>query len=296
MVKPKYLAFGALAIMCAFVGVINSCLKKPQKPSVMVITIDTLRPDHLGSYGYRYQTTPNLDKFASLSVKFINANTQASSTVPSHASMFTSIYPTGTRVLSNLDVLPDSYTTLAELLQEDGYTTAAFVSNMILWGKRGLSQGFDHYDDNFPQHEIIRKIPERTASHTVKATLDWLEAHQGEEENYISYMDFPYRLVINLKTNKKALYIRTKEGKEEEIDLASNALRVNQMTDKLIKWYISPPVGKEPLPLNKEDEGKRYWEWIRTLKSLRFFGNQRYILIISGAASEKYLDFSNGFM
>ena len=117
--------------------------------NVVLIVADTLRADHLGSYGGEART-PNLDALAASGVRFENAYSHAPMTVPSHSSMFTSLLPTEHGVLNNGYVLSDLHVTLPELLRGTGYRhTAAFISLGVLRSHFGVAQGFDEYHQRF---------------------------------------------------------------------------------------------------------------------------------------------------
>ncbi len=119
------------------------------RPNVILITLDTVRADHLPSYGYRRDTAPNLSRLAERSTLFLNAIAPSNYTLPSHTSMFTGLY--GSAHGNNLEVegrvLSPSETTLAESLSRAGYTTLAVVANSAFLGKAfGLSRGFQYHD------------------------------------------------------------------------------------------------------------------------------------------------------
>ncbi len=119
---------------------------------IVVITLDTVRADHLGCYGSRRGLTPNLDRLAARSVLFEDASCAVPLTLPSHASLFTGRYPTATGVRNNGSyVLPASETTLAEVLSARGFRTGAVVGAFPLSKRFGLAQGFDIYDDEMPR-------------------------------------------------------------------------------------------------------------------------------------------------
>src|SRR5882724_11930505 len=104
-----------------------------QPLNVVVVTVDTLRPDHLHCYGYPNIETPNLDALAQRGVLFENAIAQAPLTPPSHASIFTGQYPTVHHVRNTGGfILPSSSRPLARILQEQGWQTGAFVSSAVL--------------------------------------------------------------------------------------------------------------------------------------------------------------------
>ena len=113
--------------------------------NLVLVTFDTTRPDRLGLYGNQAIQTPNLDRLAAEGVVFSNALATTSTTLPTHASIMTGLYPHrhGARVNSR-NSLPASVPTLAEMLKAEGYRTAAFGSAFVLEAKFGLAQGFDH--------------------------------------------------------------------------------------------------------------------------------------------------------
>ena len=142
----------------------------------MLITIDTLRADHLGAYGRSTAQTPNLDRLASSGVLVENAFTHSPVTLSSHTVLLTGRLPFQTGVRSNsLYRLSDNETTLAEILRERGHRTAAFVSAAALDQRFGLGQGFETYDDEMNPTEGGQLIAERSAGEVVSAALQWLD-------------------------------------------------------------------------------------------------------------------------
>lgn len=148
--------------------------------NVVVITIDTLRPDHLGCYGYGNIETPTLDGIAKSGVLFENAVTQTPLTPPSHASIFTGLNPPSHKVRDTGGfVLARSTPTLATRLQERGWDTAAFVSSIVLKKRSGFDQGFAVYDDDMPRPGKAGEFLEdaaRRAGDTVDRAIRWLES------------------------------------------------------------------------------------------------------------------------
>jgi len=117
--------------------------------SVILISIDTLRADHLSAYGYRRIRTPNIDSFAQQGTLFSNIESQVPLTLPSHTSLFTSTYPFQSRIEENAERVPAGVLTLASVLRSHGYKTAAFIGSVFLESEMGLDQGFDLYDSPF---------------------------------------------------------------------------------------------------------------------------------------------------
>jgi arylsulfatase A-like enzyme len=116
-------------------------------PNVLLVSIDSLRADHLHCYGYSRETSPNIDRLAREGARFQTAVAPTSWTLPSHMSLLTSLDPLHHGVISDLTRLPRHAVTLAEVFQHSGYTTAGFVSSAYLHARWGYSQGFDLYDD-----------------------------------------------------------------------------------------------------------------------------------------------------
>ena len=118
---------------------------EPALPNIILISIDTVRADRLGSYGFTADTSPALDRLASLGVRFDSAISQSSWTLPAHMSLFTSQLVSTHGVVDDQKALADSAATLAEMLSEQGYQTTGFVSWVYLSPKFGFGQGFDKY-------------------------------------------------------------------------------------------------------------------------------------------------------
>ena len=147
-------------------------------PDVLLVTIDTLRADRLGCYGYGPAHTPVLDGLARRGVRFAVAVGHAPLTAPSHASILTGLTPLGHGVRDNgAYVLPETARSVAEDFQKAGYRTAAFVSGFPLKRRFGFARGFDVYDDHLPRGNDLRRTAyvERTADRTTDAALRWLD-------------------------------------------------------------------------------------------------------------------------
>jgi arylsulfatase len=142
-----------------------------------MITVDTLRADHLGAYGFRLATSPAIDRLAAQGVVFERAISGASFTAGSHASIMTSRYTREHTIgYKNGGTRLEGITTLAEIFNEAGYQTAAFVGNINLDRTSGLDRGFETYDDDLPSSERNRKsIFERVAEQTTERALTWLK-------------------------------------------------------------------------------------------------------------------------
>jgi arylsulfatase A-like enzyme len=117
----------------------------PTAPNIILVILDTLRADGLGSYGAAATASPALDAFAREAVRFENTYSQSSWTRPSIATILTSLYPSQHGAIHKMDALPDQVTTIAEALRANGYWTAGFVSNINVAPVFNFQQGFDEY-------------------------------------------------------------------------------------------------------------------------------------------------------
>lgn len=148
-----------------------------EKPNVLLICLDTLRPDHLGCYGYERETSPELDKYAEKCVLFEQAVSAAAWTTPSHASIFTGLWPTTHKAgyLSLGFDLSEDWTTIAELARRAGYRTGAITEGLAIAGGNGFSQGFDSYYDGPPDTTIGNGL----AEHTFERAENWLKDYKN---------------------------------------------------------------------------------------------------------------------
>jgi len=156
--------------------------RKPEIRQVVLISIDTCRADYLSCYGYPRNTTPNLDVIAQNGIRFENVAAQVPLTLPSHSSMLTGTIPPYHGVHDNLDYrLGESNLTLAEILKQNGYKTAAIISAFVIDSKFGLDQGFDTYNDDFVEVVKIGEFTERRGAETTHFAGKWLEENAGEK-------------------------------------------------------------------------------------------------------------------
>ncbi len=153
---------------------------------VILITCDTLRADRLGVYDVKRFTSPSLERFARECVVFDAAYSSAPLTSPALATLMTGRLPDELGMHSNLVLLPEAATTLAETISAAGIPTAAVVSNWVLRKREGkpnagFEQGFAFYDDRMEDAEKNRSnVKERTAAKTTDAAIEWLESRPGE--------------------------------------------------------------------------------------------------------------------
>ena len=142
----------------------------------MLITIDTLRADRVGAYGYARARTPNIDALAARGVRFDQAFATAPITLPSHASLMTGRYPPGHGSRHNGIRVDAAVPSLATMLSKAGFQTGAFVSAFPLDRRFGLSAGFDEYSDRMPRGSRGRPENERPGRDAVDEARAWLNA------------------------------------------------------------------------------------------------------------------------
>ena len=166
-------------MLAVAVGIVSGCSTTPA-PNVILVSIDTLRADHLGSYGYGKQTTPRIDSFRQDAALFDEAIAHAPSTLPSHASILTSLLPSHHRAsaANSFSVDPEAIT-LAEILKAQGYSTASFNGGIQLDPIYGLDRGFDIYVSARPRFAIAELLidPTDMFAHAVDEAIRWIEAN-----------------------------------------------------------------------------------------------------------------------
>ena len=189
--------------VAAFIGAQETTTPDPaqgQHPHVVLITVDTLRADHLASYGYHLRTSPTMDSLADEGVRFERAYTPIPMTGPSHFSMFTGRYPQehGARI-NGVSLPGDSkWLTVPQVLRRFGYTSGAFVSAWPLIGRlTQLHRDFDHYDEELERsYQVFHSM--RWAEDVTRPALRWLDAHKDEDKLFlwVHYFDphEPYNL------------------------------------------------------------------------------------------------------
>ncbi|HXH50119.1 MAG TPA: sulfatase-like hydrolase/transferase [Terriglobia bacterium] len=169
-----------LATCLMFLGSVPAAAREAR--NVVVVTIDTLRADHLACYGYNQIKTPNIDQLARTGVRFSNAMTPVPITLPAHTALMTGQYPmaTGMHDFSG-NMLASGTMTLAGLLHGHGYSTAAFIGSAALDSRFGLNQGFETYYDHFNlghSKEIHLDQIERRGDQVVDLAMKWVESHR----------------------------------------------------------------------------------------------------------------------
>ena len=181
LVKPLRRLERLAAVLCfvaaAVVFSVPSSAHAP-RTSLLLVTLDTVRADHLGSYGFKAAQTPVLDRIAREGVRFADATSHAPITGPAHAGLLTGRYPARFGIRDNAATpLPSEAVTLAEVLKEAGYRTGGFIGAFILDRAYGFDQGFDVFDAEFKGFDPRARLnAERPATAVVERAVSWMRA------------------------------------------------------------------------------------------------------------------------
>ncbi|HSR66774.1 MAG TPA: sulfatase-like hydrolase/transferase [Acidobacteriota bacterium] len=176
------------ALLCLLHG--SAALAEDGRPPLVLITIDTLRADHVSAFHSESPVqTPVMDALAADGVAYLRAFTTNPLTFPAHASLMTSQWPIqhGVRDFTGYR-LEDEVLTLAEVLSGRGYRTAAFVSAAVLDHRTGMAQGFDIYDDEFAGEGFLgqgNRVAERPGRQTLDRALQWLQEQSSQQPFFL---------------------------------------------------------------------------------------------------------------
>ncbi len=168
-IKSAKLLICFLPLLC--LGCERTLGPRRDRPNLLLISVDTLRADRLGCYGYERDTSPQIDQLAESGALFENSFSASPKTTPSHMSILTGLYPRVHNVYMwemdaegtfRGDTLSDNIPTLAEILKDYGYTNAAFTGGANVAGRMGFDRGFEIYDENGDTEAACRWLEENT--------------------------------------------------------------------------------------------------------------------------------------
>ncbi|MBN1939669.1 MAG: sulfatase-like hydrolase/transferase, partial [Candidatus Aminicenantes bacterium] len=191
MPRLKTTSAGALLLVILGVGsFIAAAPPAAGKPNILLVTIDTLRPDRLSCYNSALVKTPVIDKLAARGALFEKSFAHTPLTLPSHANILTGLLPIHHGLSENSKMkLEARFYTLAESAKAAGYATGAFVGAFPLDSRFGLDQGFDVYDDAFAASSAERSPSERRASEVAAAARAWLAGQKGPWFCWVHFWD-----------------------------------------------------------------------------------------------------------
>ena len=230
----------ALGTLLGGCGRDDSADRPLQRPNIVLITVDTLRADHLGSYGFYRDTTPRIDAFAKDALVFDQAYATMATTLPSHASMLTSRYPMEHGITANLmhGGKPFGWAgnmlSFAQVAKDAGYATAGFVSAAPLKVPSGIAAGFETWSEP--------KEAERKAGETLGDALPWIEQHAKEPFFlWIHFYDphWPHRAPAPFNEMFEGLDdTAKKEAWIAERGIPERATRSNGKKDTETRWAL----------------------------------------------------------
>ena len=217
------------AMSCALAGLsLFACAETLPEPEIVVlVTLDALRADHLGVYGYPRAASPFVDWLGRAGVVVERAYAASATTSPSHASLFTGLHVHQHGVRSNHRRMNAAHTTLATFMEESGYTPAAFVSIATHFVESGLNQGFRVFDRPRPlDGRLVRR-----GRQTVDAALRWLDARPAPERIFLWVhlwdLHTPYRAPAFASTAEEstahARFLREQHGTDMSIFAGDDA-------------------------------------------------------------------------
>jgi arylsulfatase A-like enzyme len=229
----KYTISAALLVWAIVFPGCGSRTGKGIKPHILLVTIDTLRRDHLGCYGYPRQTSPFIDRLAREGVMFKHVFAPLPLTAPSHASILTSLHPLVHGSVDNRGSLDQRVQTIAETLKQDGYHTIGAVGVKILSGEKNFSQGFEQFGDHWDKGENGTWKHQRIASMVNDDLCEKIDRYQSQYANrplfiWLHYYDphTPYADRKEIRFKKPLPYPPGDERREDEkIDCYDKEIR-----------------------------------------------------------------------
>lgn len=204
-------------------------LKFVEGPNIVLISIDTLRADHLGAYGYGRNTSPNIDRLANEGILFENAFSQAPWTLPAMSSIHTSLYPAQHGVIDYDRLIDNKYITLAEFLKNYHYKTIGVISMPFVDSKYGFSQGFDIFNEKY-----ISGLKDITSDLITIEAIKYLDQHKNDKFFlWIHYFD-PHGSYVNHKEIEFAS--KTKKKMPNTVDPGALSLISDNLSDEDIQY------------------------------------------------------------
>ena len=253
--------------------------RRPTTPRLFVlVSIDTLRPDHLGCYGYARPTSPHLDALAAESVAFDDVTSPAPWTLPAHASLLTGLYPSHHTLKTPERMLPASVATLADLFASAGFVTAAVVNSLYLSPRCGLERGFNHYlyvEERADQREPSTRITDQA--------IAWLREYGGAPLFlFVHYYDVhgDYRSLPQYEALFVRAYTGRADGSTAQLLAARRGDIVLDARDAahLVDLYDA---GVRQI----DDELERLWSFMRTSGLLG-----RAVVVVTSDHGEEFLE------
>lgn len=239
--------FVIILIIIALAASLTAWLATRRGPelNVVLVSVDTLRPDRLGCYGYRGATSPNVDRLAREGVTFEDVIASVPLTLPSHASMLTGLYPVSHGIRDNGTFsLRPGFVTMAEVFSDAGYSTAAFIGAFVLDSRYGLNQGFQVYNDDLSEGRQLSAFgySERTADAVTRAATAWLDTTPEPFFAFLHYYDphTPYEAPAEFR-NRHVLsaYDAEVAFTDQEVGCFLDELNARGLTERTLIVFVS---------------------------------------------------------
>ena len=227
---------------------------EPPRPNVLIVSIDTLRADHLGCYGYGRPTSPNIDAFAARSAVFEHAESASSWTLPSMTSLMTGLSMSAHNCDHLGSRLDPSYTTLAELLRDAGYDTQLVASHLFLGAPYGLQQGFTHVDTS-----VVQEENDITSQDVSALGLAWLHEKSAVKDGvpwmlWLHFFD-PHAPYLAHKGVSEAF------GTDDDLDLYDGEIAyTDRYVGELLQELARSPLAQNTIVVLVADHGEEFGE------------------------------------
>jgi len=241
MFLKKILSFIMIIIISIVILMVSpSCSRTKVKPSILLVTIDTLRRDHVGIYGYPRQTSPFIDELAKKGTMFKNVITPIPVTDGSHASILSSLHPLTHKVIINGTVLNGNVQTIAEVLKANGYYTIGTIAVNHMSRRYNFSQGFDSFSDEF---RSFQRDAEAVNKSLFKQIDEYLSKSDGDKKPFFIWLHYydphtPYK-DRNFKFKGKIPERYYKMKPEKIVDLVNRYDNEIRFVDEALKGVFT---------------------------------------------------------
>lgn len=236
MIKmQKFFKLLAIVIVITCLFVTNSCSGKKEKPHILLITVDGMRPDHMSAYGYPRETTPYIAELAKKGVLFKYVVTPLPAVAAGNASILTSRHPVTHQLFSNGLKLKEKVQTIAEVYQKNGYFTMGAVSMKILDKERKFNQGFDVFADDFKgweretadvNRDLLAKLPQYfdNKENSKKPLFIWIHYTDVKAPHLVEVRKFSTP-IDKAKIGKNSVLAHIIPRYDSEINAVDNAIK-----------------------------------------------------------------------
>lgn len=256
--------------------VIDRRINAPRGPNILIILVDALRYDHLGCYGYKRDTSPNIDKLAQEGIIFENAYSHAPWTKPSVASFFTSLYANTHGTINAEDVLPDGALTIAEIFKNRGYSTLSFIGGNVYIGEKfNFRQGFNAFIDI--KRIKAAKLTDKFLSLIPKlrkrkffAYIHYMDTHLPYNKNRHNYLFTEKKEKVFFKLGRSSVQsirkpdVANKLSIEDKRYLASlydGQIRyIDKHVERIISALKNNNMLNDTVVIVTADHGEEFWE------------------------------------